>query len=254
MAENDKKEKAAPAESGDDESSSKKKRKLIVLIGVAVVAIGGGLGAFFMLKGKSPAPQGHEASKEPEHGKSNEAESKDSKEPAADAHGKSKEASAHGEDKEKDSKEGKHGAEDKKDEAAESGHGKDAKSGKEGAEHGEGSSKKDGKETKAEENISFGRTYTFKPFHLNLGNPLENRYIRLEIAVEFLGGESQQKELTARETQLRDAIISVTSRKTREFLLSPDGKDQLRLEILNQLNQYMDKKLERVFITEILIE
>jgi flagellar basal body-associated protein FliL len=46
----------------------------------------------------------------------------------------------------------------------------------------------------------------------------------------------------------------VTARKTREFLLGPDGKDQLRLEIKNRINQYMSKKIENVYITDILIE
>lgn len=102
--------------------------------------------------------------------------------------------------------------------------------------------------------VDFGQTYTFKPFNLNLGNPLENRYLRLEVSLEYLGGRSQKAELDARKPQLRDAVISVASRKTREFLLSPDGKDQLRLELLNQINQHMNKKVERVFISDILIE
>lgn len=106
----------------------------------------------------------------------------------------------------------------------------------------------------SEVNIDFGQTYALKPFHFNLGNPLENRYIRLEVALEYRSGASQKKEIEARLPQLRDAIISVASRKTREFLLGPDGKDQLRLEILNRINQYMDRKIEAVYIVDILIE
>lgn len=102
--------------------------------------------------------------------------------------------------------------------------------------------------------INFGSTYSFKPFHLNLGNPLENRYLRLEIAVEFRQGDTQKNEIESRLPQLRDAIIAVASRKTREFLLGPDGKDQLRLEILTKINQYMDMKIDSVFITDLLIE
>ena len=103
-------------------------------------------------------------------------------------------------------------------------------------------------------NIDFGQTYTFAPFHLNLGNPIDNRYVRLEVAVEYLGGPEQEEEIKRRMPQLRDAVVSVTARKTREFLLGPDGKDQLRLEIKNRINQYMSKKIENVYITDILIE
>ncbi|MBI2602474.1 MAG: flagellar basal body-associated FliL family protein [Deltaproteobacteria bacterium] len=102
--------------------------------------------------------------------------------------------------------------------------------------------------------VEFGASYVMKPFHLNLGNPLENRYIRLEIALEYKGGQDQLKEIDTRLPQLRDAIISVASRKTREFLLGPDGKDQLRLEMLNRVNQYMTKKIESVYITDMIIE
>jgi flagellar FliL protein len=95
--------------------------------------------------------------------------------------------------------------------------------------------------------------YDMKPFHLNLGNPLENRYVRLEIRLEY-PNEEQRPELIARDSQLRDAIVSIVSRKTREHLLSPDGKDQLRLEIKNRVNQYLEKKVNNVYITDILIE
>jgi flagellar protein FliL len=98
-----------------------------------------------------------------------------------------------------------------------------------------------------------GLMYDMKPFHLNLGNPLENRYIRLEVRFEY-PNEDQKPELTARNSQIRDAIVSIVSRKTREHLLSPDGKDQLRLEIKNRVNQYLEKKITNVYITDILIE
>ena len=89
---------------------------------------------------------------------------------------------------------------------------------------------------------------------MNLGNPLENRYVRLEVAVEYGCNDETKAELEKRLPQLRDAVISVTSRKTREFLLGPDGKEQLRKEIFTRLNQYRAKKIDDVFITDILIE
>jgi len=100
----------------------------------------------------------------------------------------------------------------------------------------------------------FGKTYQLEAFHLNLGNPLENHYIRLKIAIEYLGGDKQEQEIKTRMPQLRDAVLTITSRKTREFLLAPDGKDQLRLELLNRINAYMEEKIENVYITDILIE
>ena len=100
----------------------------------------------------------------------------------------------------------------------------------------------------------FGETINLKPFNINLGNPLENRYIRLEIALEYKGKESQRKEIERRMPQLRDAVISVTSKRSRESLLSTDGKDQLRKELLIIINRYMDNPIESVYITDILID
>ena len=117
--------------------------------------------------------------------------------------------------------------------------------------------KKDGKEAvpvKLPANVDIGCTHQFKSFNLNLGNPLENRYIRLELALEHGCAEEDKNELKLREPQLRDAIINVISKKTREFLLSPDGKAQLTYEIRNQVNQRMSRPVKDVYITDILIE
>lgn len=136
----------------------------------------------------------------------------------------------------------------------------ESKSSEEATQEGAGAAKSEGTtqsskpDAKSGDHTHFGETFTFKPFHLNLGNPLENRYIRLGVALEYRSGETQLKELGAKKAQLRDAIISVTSRKTKEFLLSPDGKDQLRLEILNKVNQYMERNVDHVFITDMIIE
>lgn len=100
----------------------------------------------------------------------------------------------------------------------------------------------------------FGETFTLKPFNINLGNPMENRYVRLELAFEYKGKNSQRNEIEKRMPQLRDAIISVTGKKSREFLLSADGKDQLRKELLIVVNRYMSRPIEAVYITDILID
>ncbi len=103
------------------------------------------------------------------------------------------------------------------------------------------------------EEIGFGETYKLAPFSLNLAN-LENHYIRVQISLEYSGGEAQKKELEVRTPQLRDAIINIIGSKTKEFLLAPDGKDALRKEILIRMNRYMKTKIDAVYITDIIIE
>lgn len=141
--------------------------------------------------------------------------------------------------------------------------GEAAAPGEEGAEEGsaagpDGETAGAGAQTAAapddETGAAFGCTFPLKPFHLNLGNPLENRYLRLEIAIEYKCSEEHKLELEKRTPQLRDAVIGITSKKTREFLLGPDGKAQLRKEVVTRVNHYMDTKVDDVFITDILIE
>ena len=197
----------------------KSKKKLLIIIIAAVLLLGGiGGGAAIFLMGSGDKPET----------------------PAAQG---SSESAGDGEAKKADGSES--------DDGANSG---DEGEGEKEGEDGNTKDKKDKETEEASTGVNFGATYTFKPFHLNLGNPLENRYLRLEIAVEFKQGETQKQEIEARLPQLRDAVIAVASRKTREFLLGPDGKDQLRLEILTRINQYMDMKIESVFITDLLIE
>ncbi|MFK7824204.1 MAG: flagellar basal body-associated protein FliL [Oligoflexales bacterium] len=217
MADDNAENTEAEQQEGDVKGGSKK--LIIILVAViALVGIGGGA-AFFLLSGgeeEKPATS------------STEGESSESSEENSDG--------AQAESSEGEKKEGEEGA--------------DTSGGAAGALKKATTPK----EEKTFVDINFGATYQLKPFHSNLGNPLENRYLRLEISFEYKQGDEQRKEIEARLPQLRDAVLSVASRKTREFLLGPDGKDQLRLEILNRVNQFMDKKIESIFITDMLIE
>jgi flagellar FliL protein len=208
-----------PPEATGEEKPAANKKKLIIMAGAGllVVLIGAGGAFFFLNKGNKTAAA---------HSSPETAEA-----PAGD-HGEAKKDD-HGEAKKDD-----HG-EAKKD------------------DHGEGKKddKKDAKgNAKSEPSTNYGQIYPLKPFHMNLGNPLENRYLRLEISFDYRGGDPQKSELDARSPQIRDIIVNTASRKTMEFILGPDGKDQLRYEIFTKLNQILDKKIEAVYITDILVE
>lgn len=226
---NDKAEAAAKVEPSPEEAAAKgKKKKLLLLIiggAVATIGIGGGA-AFFLMKGsdKPAAPAGEQPAEQA-------AEPADAKK---DESKKDAPAAAKKEEPKKDAK-----GDAKKDDKASA-----------------ATDKKDGEAIppKLPANVEIGCTHQFKSFNLNLGNPLENRYIRLELALEHGCAEEDKNEVKLREPQLRDAIINVISKKTREFLLSPDGKAQLTYEIRNQVNQRMSRPVKDVYITDILIE
>lgn len=213
------------------EGGGSKKKILVIAILLVVLIIAGAGAGFFFLSGGSGSEH-PEKGVAPAEGPSIEGEEGRAKEE------KSTEA--------KDSKAGEEAGEtenpSKEVEAAEDG--KDPKG---------GAKKAKASDDEEEETFGMGRTFTFKPFHLNLGNPLENHYVRLEVSLEY-NTPKAEKELERRKAQLRDAIVSIVSNKTREFLINADGKEQLRLELLERINRYMTHKIEQVFITDILIE
>ncbi len=220
--------KEAAAATPEDEAKQKKKKLLIMAIGgvVGVAAIGGGAAMFLGKKKAEPA-----ATEAGAHGP----------EKKADEHAAENKTDEHAADKKPD----EHAADKKADE-----HAPDKKADAHGKESEKGSDASGGSDSAPD----FGQTYSFAAFNINLGNPMDSHYARMEVTVEFFGGAEQEGEIKKRLPQLRDAIVSVASKKSREFLLGPDGKDQLRLEIKNRLNQYMTRKIENVYITDILIE
>lgn len=211
--------KEAAAATPEDEAKQKKKKLLIMAIGgvVGVAAIGGGAAMFLGKKKAEPA-----ATEAGAPGPEKKAE-----EPATDKKPDEQAADKNSDKPTPDKKAETPGKESEK--------GSDASGGSDSAP-------------------DFGQTYSFAAFNINLGNPMDSHYARMEVTVEFFGGTEQEGEIKKRLPQLRDAIVSVASKKSREFLLGPDGKDQLRLEIKNRLNQYMTRKIENVYITDILIE
>lgn len=210
-----------PPEAVAEEKPAANKKKLIIMAGAGllVVLIGAG-GAFFFLNKGNKTAAAHSNPDAPQGDTSTGDQGEAKKEEHGDAkkedHGEAKKDN-HGEAKKDDKKDGK----------------------------GNG---------KSEPSTNYGQIYPLKPFHMNLGNPLENRYLRLEISFDYRGGDPQKSELDARSPQIRDIIVNTASRKTMEFILGPDGKDQLRYEIFTKLNQILDKKIEAVYITDILVE
>lgn len=201
----------------DGSSAKKSKKTLFLIVGVLVLLLAGG-GAYFFLFSSSDSSNKETSSEE------NAKESSDS-------------VSDKVEEK----------SEEKKDEK------KESSSTEKSAESSNSGSLLD-KITGGTKSAEFGDTINLKPFNINLGNPLENRYVRLELSFEYKGRDSQRQEIERRMPQLRDAIISVTGKKSREFLLSADGKDQLRKELLIVVNRYMSRPIEAVYITDILID
>jgi flagellar basal body-associated protein FliL len=168
-----------------------------------------------------------------------------------DGHGKKDEKKDDGHGKKDEKKDDGHG---KKDEKKDDGHGKKDEKKDDHGKKDDGHGKKDDKKEETKSVTSFGDTFTIPKMDLNLGNPVENRFLRIGVGMEYRGGEEQQEELKKREIQIKDIIITTVTNKTRVQLLTPSGKELLRREILNRINEVSDRPIQNVFFTEFLVE
>lgn len=114
--------------------------------------------------------------------------------------------------------------------------------------------KKEGDKSAVKGTSNFGEIYQISRMDLNLGNPVENRYLRMSVGIEYRGGEEQMGELKQREAQIKDIIITTSTSRTRSQLLTENGKELLRREILNRINEVCDKPIQNIFFTEFLVE
>lgn len=241
--EKDKKEGEAKAEENPEQEAKKRRKKLLILaILGAILVAGAGAGAFmFLSSGKKVKAETDQEITD------KAAAQKDGEDSAAEKKKDAKTAESDSGDK----KEATQSEEKKPDEA-----GVEKKADESGGEANKkaGGAATEKKDTKVHLDIDFGDTLKMATFNINLGNALENRYVRIEISLEYRGGDATKQEIEKRMPQLRDAIIGILQRKTREFLLAPDGKEALRKEILTRINRYMKRKVEAVYITDMLIE
>jgi|YelNatPaOPRAMG01_1025707.scaffolds.fasta_scaffold02153_1 flagellar FliL protein len=94
-----------------------------------------------------------------------------------------------------------------------------------------------------------------KPFVVNLQDTGEiPRYLKVEFDLELKPG-SDLKEIEARMSELRDAIIILLASKRSDELGSIEGKDRLKDEILARVNSRLAAAFAtRVFFKEFIVQ
>ncbi len=91
-------------------------------------------------------------------------------------------------------------------------------------------------ETKKEEVAVNTSVISLDPFVLNLAD--RGRYLKVTIQFE-ISDESLQEAISQKSPQLRDTIITLVSSKSLNSISSPEGKFQLKDELLFRANQIM---------------
>lgn len=90
------------------------------------------------------------------------------------------------------------------------------------------------------------------PFVLNLAE--QGRFLKMSLQLDLIE-EAQKPVVESKIPQLRDAIITLVSSKSAESLASPEGKFQLKDELLLRANQAVGKEVfKNLYFTEFVMQ
>ncbi len=100
-----------------------------------------------------------------------------------------------------------------------------------------------------------GVMYKLEPaFIVNLADPELTMYARVSVTME-LSSPEVVTEVQRREPIIRDAIIEILSNKTSRELRSPEGREQLKLEIIKRVNTILVQGgVRNVYFTEFVVQ
>jgi flagellar protein FliL len=87
---------------------------------------------------------------------------------------------------------------------------------------------------------------------VNLSGNAGRRIAKVNIELE-LEGENAPQEIQARQVQIRDKVIVILSDRTYEEMVSKAGKEELRLQIKDGLNEILSEaQVKTVYFTDII--
>lgn len=98
------------------------------------------------------------------------------------------------------------------------------------------------------------QTFTMETFVVNLNDPGGKRYLKTNIALEYVT-EEMGEELKHRLPQLRDLILLLLSSKSLDDIQTVDGKLSLRRELVQRINQVLTTgKIRNLYFTEFVVQ
>ncbi|RAX56675.1 flagellar basal body protein FliL [Helicobacter monodelphidis] len=102
--------------------------------------------------------------------------------------------------------------------------------------------------------LSLGPIYGLDQLIVNLSSQSGRRYLKTTINLE-LSSEKLMPELDTKRPAIRDTLISVLSSKTIEEISTAKGKDKLKDELVERINESLvDGKISNLFFTEFVIQ
>jgi flagellar FliL protein len=96
--------------------------------------------------------------------------------------------------------------------------------------------------------------YALDPFIVNIYDGQELRYLKLKLEVELSGAEVKN-ELTARQAELRDAVLAILTTKTMQDIQFLQGKNQLKQEIMAAVTKMLSPgKVKQIYFTDFVVQ
>jgi len=121
--------------------------------------------------------------------------------------------------------------------------------GEEGAGGGGADKEGEGSNAAAGKNL-----LVFEPFIANLVDDGGRRYLKATFQIDF-GSGGVPPIMIARLPQVRDLLLTLFTSKAFDEIRTPEGKLQLREEIIARINQVLNRDLARaVYFTEFIVQ
>ena len=80
-------------------------------------------------------------------------------------------------------------------------------------------------------------------------------FLKTNIVLELDTGDKTGEEVSKRIPQIRDLVINILASKTKEKIIEKEGKDQVRSEIINNINQLMTNGMIRnIYFQDFIIQ
>lgn len=107
---------------------------------------------------------------------------------------------------------------------------------------------------RSENLLTIGPMYPMKQFIVNLLSESGNRFLKTSLDIE-LSDETLSAEMDAKQAAIRDIIIRTLSSKTFEEVSTMKGKDKLKDELVERINQVLaDGQIRNIFFTDFVVQ
>jgi flagellar FliL protein len=99
-----------------------------------------------------------------------------------------------------------------------------------------------------------GAMQPLETFIANLSDEDGKRYLKATLQVEFFDARVPD-DFAARTAQIRDLLLTLFTSKTFSDVRTPEGKGQLREEIINRMNRALHRDaVKAVYFTEFIVQ